>query len=109
MMHLQQARNAARSQRSEDAHGHLNEAERIARRIGERNARLLARHYGSFAEWRERMLAATVVGSDARLELGAIVGIGPAIAEELAEFFAEPRNVVLFEWVDGAAPTAEDG
>ena len=29
------------------------------RRIGERNARLLARHYGDFAHWRAEMLAAT--------------------------------------------------
>ncbi len=67
------------------------------RRIGERNARLLARHYGGFADWRERMLAATVIGSEDRLELGSIVGIGPAIAEELAEFFAEPRNVAALD------------
>ncbi len=67
------------------------------RRIGERNARLLAHHYGSFAGWRERMLAATVTGSEPRLELGSIVGIGPAIAEELADFFAEPRNVAALD------------
>lgn len=63
------------------------------RRIGESNAKLLARHYGSFANWRTQMLAATTVGSDERLELGSITGIGPAIAEELADFFAERRNV----------------
>jgi DNA ligase (NAD+) len=62
------------------------------RRIGEANAKLLARHYHSLAEWREKMEAATVVGSEAREELGSIQGIGPAIATELAEFFAEPRN-----------------
>ena len=62
------------------------------RRIGERNARLLARHYGNFAEWRAEMQAATIIGSEARERLGGILGIGPAIAEELAEFFAEPRN-----------------
>ena len=62
------------------------------RRIGERNARLLARHYGSFAEWRAEMEAAIVIGSEARERLGGILGVGPAIAEELAEFFAEPRN-----------------
>ncbi len=59
------------------------------RRIGESNARLLARHYGSFANWRSEMLAATDVGSEARAELGNIIGIGPAIAEELADFFGE--------------------
>ena len=62
------------------------------RRIGERNARLLARHYGSFAEWRAEMEAAIIIGSEARERLGGILGVGPAIAEELAEFFAEPRN-----------------
>ncbi|HYZ24061.1 MAG TPA: NAD-dependent DNA ligase LigA [Rhodopila sp.] len=67
------------------------------RRIGEANARLLARHYGSFANWRAQMLAATTVGSDERLELGSINGIGPAIAEELADFFAEPRNVATLD------------
>jgi DNA ligase (NAD+) len=62
------------------------------RRIGEANAKLLARHYHSFAIWRARMLEATTIGSEAREELGSIQGIGPAIATELAEFFAEPRN-----------------
>jgi len=62
------------------------------RRIGEANARLLARHYGSYMTWRAQMEAAVQIGSDARSDLANIVGIGPAIAEELAEFFAEPRN-----------------
>ena len=67
------------------------------RRIGKSNARLLARHYGSFANWRAQMLEATTAGSDARSELGNILGIGPAIADELAAFFAEPRNVAQLD------------
>ena len=67
------------------------------RRIGEANARLLARHYGSFAHWRTQMLAATVVGSEEREELGSIVGIGPSIAQELADFFGEARNVATLD------------
>ncbi|MGE0223467.1 MAG: NAD-dependent DNA ligase LigA [Acetobacteraceae bacterium] len=63
------------------------------RRIGESNAKLLARHYGSFANWRRQMLKATTVGSEERSELGGIIGIGPAIASELADFFGESRNV----------------
>lgn len=63
------------------------------RRIGEQNAKLLARHYHSFASWRERMIAAREEGSEAQEELGSIQGIGPAIAEELVEFFAEPHNL----------------
>jgi DNA ligase (NAD+) len=67
------------------------------RRIGETNAKLLARHYGSFAHWREQMLAARMVGSDERLALGSIIGIGPAVAEELVEFFAEERNIAVLD------------
>ena len=67
------------------------------RRIGERNAQLLARHYGSFDNWRAQMLAATKEGSEAREELGSILGIGPAIATELADFFAEPRNLAALD------------
>ncbi|HQT83985.1 MAG: DNA ligase (NAD(+)) LigA [Acidiphilium sp. 37-64-53] len=67
------------------------------RRIGEANARLLARHYTSYANWRAQMQAAGEIGSDARLELGSISGIGPSIAEELAGFFAEPHNRALLD------------
>ena len=67
------------------------------RRIGEANARLLARHYGTYAEWRSQMTAATIIGSEARSTLGEILGIGPAIAEELADFFDEPRNVATLD------------
>ena len=67
------------------------------RRIGESNARLLARHYGSFDNWRSEMLVATEPDSEARGELDNIVGIGPAIAEELADFFGEERNVELVD------------
>jgi DNA ligase (NAD+) len=63
------------------------------RRIGENNAKLLARHYGSYAAWKAGMIAAGEIGSDARLELGSISGIGPAIATDLAAFFAEEHNL----------------
>lgn len=67
------------------------------RRIGEANARLLARHYHSLPEWRERMLAARIIGSEAREELGSIQGVGPAIAQELVDFFDEPRNLAALD------------
>ena len=67
------------------------------RRIGETNARLLARHYGDYATWRAAMPEATTVGSEARSALGSIVGVGPAIADELAAFFNEPRNVATLD------------
>ncbi len=67
------------------------------RRIGEANAKLLARHYGSYAEWRTQMLAATTIGSEARSTLGSIMRVGQAIANELATFFIEPRNVATLD------------
>ena len=67
------------------------------RRIGENNSKLLARNYQGFANWRAQMLAAVQIGSEARSDLGAIIGIGPAIAEELVEFFAEPRNIATVD------------
>jgi DNA ligase (NAD+) len=67
------------------------------RRIGEQNAKLLARHYHSLEAWRAGMIAAHIIGSEAREELGSIQGIGPAIAEELVEFFAEPRNLAALD------------
>ncbi|MCP1242462.1 NAD-dependent DNA ligase LigA [Acetobacter lambici] len=62
------------------------------RRIGGSNARLLARHYGTYANWLRQMEAATIIGSDARLELGSITGIGNAIATDVVAFVAEPHN-----------------
>jgi transcriptional regulator with XRE-family HTH domain len=52
LMHLTFAQTAARSGSSDDAHGHLDEAARIAQRVGERNA--LRRHFGptNIACWR---------------------------------------------------------
>jgi DNA ligase (NAD+) len=67
------------------------------RRIGEANAKLLARNYGTYANWRAAMLAAREAGSEARADLDGIGGIGPAIAEELVDFFAEQRNVATLD------------
>ncbi len=67
------------------------------RRVGETNGKLLARHYGSFAAWREQMERATTVGSEERSALGSIIGVGPALAEELAEFFMEARNRAVID------------
>ena len=67
------------------------------RRVGDTNAKLLARHYVSYAAWRAQMLAATTVGSDERSALGSILGVGKALADELAAFFVEPRNLAALD------------
>ncbi|MBV1695668.1 MAG: NAD-dependent DNA ligase LigA, partial [Hyphomicrobiales bacterium] len=59
--------------------------------------KLLARHYHSLAEWRQGMLDARIIGSEAREALGSIQGIGPAIAQELVDFFDEPHNLAALD------------
>ena len=63
------------------------------RRIGAANARLLARHYGDLETFLAAMQQAVDPDSEAHVTVTSIIGIGPAIAEELAEFFGEERNV----------------
>jgi DNA ligase (NAD+) len=61
------------------------------RHIGETNARRLARHFGDFDALRETARDAAP-GSEARARIDSIDGIGPAVAEALHDFFAEPHN-----------------
>jgi DNA ligase (NAD+) len=65
--------------------------------VGEVNARLLARHYGSFAHWREAMLALAAGDAEAKDELDNVDGVGSVLIEELAGFFAEPHNVAAVD------------
>ena len=74
------------------------------RRIGERNAQLLARHYQTFENWRTAMLAARP-DSEERAALGAIMGVGDAIADELSAFFSESHNI---ETLDDLASELKD-
>jgi DNA ligase (NAD+) len=57
------------------------------RHVGETNARRLARHFG---DWES--LRAAARAENAAEEISAIGGIGPVVAEAIADFFAEPRN-----------------
>jgi DNA ligase (NAD+) len=57
------------------------------RHVGETNARRLARHFG---DWEP--LRAAARAENAAEEISAIGGIGPVVAEAIADFFAEPRN-----------------
>ena len=85
------------------------------RRIGATNARLLARHYGSYPAWRTAMAEAVAPGSEERAALDNIIGVGAAFAEELARFFAEARNMDALDdleqelTITPAAQAAADG
>ncbi|MEZ5930699.1 MAG: NAD-dependent DNA ligase LigA [Alphaproteobacteria bacterium] len=61
--------------------------------IGETNARLLARHYGTLGAWRTAMTSAAEGGEEALAELENIDGVGPKVAEALVEFFKESHNL----------------
>jgi DNA ligase (NAD+) len=66
--------------------------------VGEITGRLLARAYGSIEAFRDAMLAAVNDrASEAYGELDNIEGIGPTVAEAIADFFGEPHNVEVFD------------
>ena len=98
------------------------------RQIGEATARLLARHYGSLAGWREAMLACAaerqanpsemkkpeLVGPQFA-DLCNIDGVGFSVADDLVFFFAEAHNLevladleALLQIEEVAAPSAGD-
>ena len=62
------------------------------RHIGDTNARLLARHYGSFEALQVAVLASGDETSPERQELDAIDGVGPTVVEALLQFFSEEHN-----------------
>jgi DNA ligase (NAD+) len=65
--------------------------------VGQATARLLARHYRSFAHWREEMEAAGPEDSPARAGLVDVHGIGADMAADIIGFFAEQHNRVILD------------
>ncbi|QDH13017.1 NAD-dependent DNA ligase LigA [Formicincola oecophyllae] len=61
------------------------------RRVGSRTAMLLARHYGTAQAWMQAMENAQEPGT-AMENLTEINGIGPATANDLANYFSDERN-----------------
>jgi DNA ligase (NAD+) len=63
------------------------------RHIGETNARLLARHFGTVEALRAALKgAAKGKDTEAYEDLNAVEGIGEVVADALVEFFKEPHN-----------------
>jgi DNA ligase (NAD+) len=65
--------------------------------VGQATARLLARHYRSFAAWRSEMEAAQNPESEALTGLLDIGGIGESMAADIIGFFAEPHNRAVLD------------
>jgi DNA ligase (NAD+) len=62
------------------------------RHIGDTNARLLARHFGSFDALRKTASAAARGDVEAQAEITGIGGIGPVVGRAITRFFAEEHN-----------------
>ena len=62
------------------------------RHVGETTARILAKTYGSFDDFRAAMVAAGDRAGDAYADLNNIDGIGEVVANAIVEFFAETKN-----------------
>jgi DNA ligase (NAD+) len=68
------------------------------RHVGEQGAKLLARHFGTMA-------ALSTAGAE---EVGEVRGIGPAIAEAVAGFFADARNKELLRSLEQSGLTLKE-
>ena len=86
------------------------------RHIGEGNARLLARHYGSLDALREAAASAASREGEAWEALTGIDGMGAGRAEDLVAFFSDPRSAAIVEALaaqvtveEAAGPAAADG
>ena len=67
------------------------------RQVGEATARRLARHYGELDPWRRAMVAAADRQSEAWRELTSIEDIGPQVAGDIVDFFAEAHNLAALD------------
>ncbi|MCB1415349.1 MAG: NAD-dependent DNA ligase LigA [Nitratireductor sp.] len=67
------------------------------RHVGEQTAKDLARAYGDIGAFSSAMRKLAAGDEQAREELIAIDGIGGTVAFALMEFFAEPRNVDVYD------------
>ncbi|MBO6668840.1 NAD-dependent DNA ligase LigA [Parvibaculum sp.] len=76
------------------------------RHVGETNARLLARSYGTLENFEEQMLAAADPESEARADLLSIDGVGEVLAEAITDFFAEKHNRDVIEGLKKAGVKA---
>lgn len=83
------------------------------RHIGETNARLFARAYGSFGALRQAAIAAQDETGADYAQMLAIDGVGALVAGGVIDFFAEPRNLAALDRllrevtpIDEAAPAA---
>jgi DNA ligase (NAD+) len=67
------------------------------RHVGETNAKVLARHFHTIEDLRRSGVAAAAGDEAARAEFNAIDGVGPVVAEAIADFFGEAHNLEVID------------
>lgn len=77
------------------------------RHIGETNARLLARNYGTYEALEAAMVAAAGGDADALDDLDSINGIGETVAQALVDFYGEAHNLDAVRAIVDAGVTVE--
>jgi DNA ligase (NAD+) len=77
------------------------------RHIGETNARLLARNYGTYAALEAAMVAAAGGDADALDDLDSINGVGETVAQALVDFYGEEHNLAAVAAILAAGVTVE--
>jgi len=79
------------------------------RHVGETNAKLLARAYGTYTAFEEAMKASASLTGEAWTELNSIDGIGEVVARAMVEFYKEPRNLdVMARLLEEVTPEAAE-
>jgi DNA ligase (NAD+) len=63
------------------------------RHVGETNAKLLSRSYGTYDAFHKAMIAAADPESEAWADLDSIGGIGDVVARAIVDFYAEEHNL----------------
>lgn len=66
------------------------------RHIGQQNAKLLARHYGTAEEFCDQMVKCGQADEKALSDILAIDGIGTKVAETIIQFFREEHNITAY-------------
>jgi DNA ligase (NAD+) len=84
------------------------------RQVGQVTAKLLARHYRRYADWRDEMVRAADPEGEAWRRLNDIHGVGEDLASDIVAFFKEPHNLEVLRDLEGelaiedfAGPLAE--
>jgi DNA ligase (NAD+) len=77
------------------------------RHVGETNARLLARNYGTYEAFEAAMVGAAGGDADALDDLDSINGIGETVAQALVDFYGEAHNLDAVRALLAAGVTVE--